>query len=227
MSSMCRTFQFATGLSAALAGVAGVAATGQAAVMTFHDRAAYDLSAESLPGDHRLETFESETIRAITQADLMLESGLSIWSPTPNWLVDVTSQEAFSYNTTPGGSQHARFGFGGSSDFAAMFRLPGLGNGFGFDLTGFQDAGQLGGFAMDLLVGDTLVESLFIDSPGTFLDRFHGVVTDQAFDTVAIRILGGDFVGFDDITFVVMIPAHGSLAAMLLPFVCGGRRRRR
>ena len=195
--------------------------------MTYSDRAAYDLAAAAQSGEQRLETFESETIRAITQADVMLESGLNVWSSTPNWVVEVTNQQAFSYNTTPGGDQHVRFILGGSTDFTALFRMPGLATGFGFDLTGFQDVGQLGGFAVDLLVGETLVDSLFIDSPGTFVDRFHGVISDQAFDTVAIRILDGDFVGFDDVAFVAVIPAHGSLAALLLPVVCGGRRRRR
>jgi len=212
------------GVLAGVMAVAGFTFTGHAAVMTYSDRSAFDAAVSAFDGTQQLETFESEAIRTITDLDVMIESGLRIWSGTPNWVVDVTNEEAFSYNTTPGGSQHVRFAFGGSGDFTAVFRTPTLTNGFGFDLTGFQDTQGLGGFELELWSQESMVETVFIESPGTFFDRFHGITSDQAFDTVVIRILGGDFVGFDDITFL-MIPASGAMPLLLAGFF-GGRRRR-
>jgi len=223
--TLCRSFGAASGVSACV--LVASASSASAAVMTFSDRALFEAATLTLTGELRLETFESETVRMISSDDVMVESGLRIGVSDPGWRIDITDQEAFSYNTTPGGSKHVRFAFG-NGDFSAMFFLPTVSNAFAFDITGFQDFDDDGGFTVDLLLGETIVDTIFLNDPGDFFASFHGMISDNAFDRVSVRIAGGDFVGFDEIAFMT-VPGAGVLPMVLLAFAsatCGFRRRR-
>lgn len=172
------------------------------------------------------EDFEDDPIANVDRGHVFTNSGLIVSVDDVSWETSVTDFETFSYNTTDGGSQHLRFAFGLGS-YTASFMSDDM-KAFGFDITGFQDLTDLGGFDLALYDDDVLVGSIFVSDPGTYFAQFHGVVSDVKFDRVDIAIAGVDFVGFDDIQFEIFgVPTPGVAALLALAAIAGRRRRRR
>ena len=201
---------------------AAVAAGAQASVMTFDD---HDLFLAA-SGASSLETFESETTRNILPSETMIESGLHVAVSGTGWQTQVTTQNAMSYNTTEGGDRHLRVAFG-TGTYALTFSHTERMYAFGFNITGFQDFPGAGGFEVDLWSDGQIVDSIFMSSPGTFAECFHGITSVTGFDALTVRIHGTDAAGFDDIAVAMFaVPTPGALAMLLAAGLAGGRRRR-
>lgn len=170
-----------------------------------------------------LETFETEAQQDVVDGTTF-GSGLT-FAVNGTWSAEVTDTEAFSYNTTPGGENHLRVGFG-TGDYLVSFSADQHMTSFGFDITGYQDLNDLGGLEVFLYDGESLVDSIFFTGPGAFLAEFHGLRSDTAFDRIDVSIEAADFVGFDDLAFeFAPVPAPGALALMGIGLLRSRRRR--
>ena len=210
-------------------GIVIMAAPALGASVQYTDRATFNAAA----GPLTLETLEDDVVHQLAVPEALAGSGLVIDTNPRSVTTEVTTGEMYSSNTTPGGEKHLRFMY--EDDYMASCMSSALPmTAFGFDITGFQDFPNQGGFAMDLYLGVSPVESLWIPDPGDFGPNFHGVISDTLFDTVVMTFLRGshlegDFVGLDDIAFnAVPEPASATLLVLGgLGLVARRRRARR
>ncbi|MBX3374092.1 MAG: hypothetical protein KF817_09670 [Phycisphaeraceae bacterium] len=205
-----------------------IAAPASADVVLFTDREAF----QALGSVVTHEDFESAAPGVVGSPAFFSGSGLLVESSNPGWLLDVTDTTAMSYNTTPGGVRHLRVGYStGSTVVTFSFGetpagAPVLLNTFGFDLTGFQDLGGLGGFNVQLIDEQGGVEHVFVPGAGAWFAEFHGIYRAVPFMAIRVELIASDTVGFDEIT-VIAVPAP-AVGALLLPLLAGaGARRRR
>lgn len=206
------------------AGTGAVCGVASATTVQYTDRTAFQTAAGVAT---TLETFEDEALGILTLPAAMAGSGLVVDVDSAGITAEITNAGGFGYNTTPGGENYLLFT--GRGTYVASFGAPM--NAFGFDISGFQDTEGDNGFAAELLLAGSTVETLFISDPGDFGPNFHGLVSDQAFDTVAFTFVPftdgvADYVGFDDIEFAV-VPEPCTLALLGLGVLGAVRRRRR
>lgn len=214
-------------LLALVAVVALAAAPSLATTVQYTDRSAFEAAA----GPLTLETLEDDAVHQLVVPEALAGSGLIIDTNPRDVTTEVTTSEGYSSNTTPGGEKHLRFIY--ADDYVASCMTSPLPmTAFGFDLTGFQDFQGQGGFAMDLYLGASQVDSLWIPDPGNFGPNFHGIISTSPFDTVSMtfrEIIGsdGDYVGLDDIAFnAVPEPATMSLLGLGLASLVARRKRK-
>ena len=156
-------------------------------------------------GSDVVDGLEDDPVAGLGIPYVMLGSGLVVEVENSTVDVDVTDDETYSVNTTPGGSRHLRFGSGWGS-YTASFHHPEGMDAFAFDISGFDDLGQTGGFTVELSRNGEPVSEFLIWDPGDSEPTCYGITSPEVFDTIAMTFLPGpdgvaDYVGIDEIAF--------------------------
>ncbi len=209
----------------------------------FDDRAAWIASAS---GPIITEGFEGQDALGPLDAPSNFETGLGV--AVTGQAADTSVVEAgdpLNYglqNTTVGGSQYIRFGFGSGvfGDYTIQFLLPEAANAFGFDIADWEPGLiVLGpqGADVSLLNNGQTVWTFFLtgDETESGVLAFVGFTAGFSFDEVRFTVnergdnfAGGaqflDVTGVDEVAWAVPAPGAGGLLA--LAGVCAARRRR-
>ena len=195
---------------------------------TYTDRNAFNADSGALS----IETFESESLGNLALPTL-LDSGLGIGMPvgSVDSYIGAGDPDGFGFeNTTLGGRNYLAFGRNipvpGAPDqqqtgsYSVEFSFGAQVNAFGFDLSGPEFLVSAVGFNVSTFDNGQLMDDFFFPSDQLFSERFYGLVTSDAFDSIRINIpvIGNsgvaDYVAFDDVSWGVPSPSAMSLLAL-------------